>query len=139
LKADLTAEAIRNRVGEEQKKWIHREHLCRVLRLGPAASALLRQTDFTALGVPWEWIKRYPIRLEGPMPIDGAISTAGGVCFEHLTRELMVEKSPGLFFAGEMLDWEAPTGGYLLQGCFATAARAADGVIAWLGGEAVTG
>jgi uncharacterized flavoprotein (TIGR03862 family) len=64
----------------------------------------------------------------GVRPIDRAISSAGGVPFEALTGDLMALARPGLFIAGEMLDWEAPTGGYLLQGCFSSAAVAADGV-----------
>jgi hypothetical protein len=62
-----------------------------------------------------------------PRPIAEAISSAGGVAFSELNEDLMVKRFPGLFVAGEMIDWEAPTGGYLLQGCFATATRAARG------------
>ena len=65
------------------------------------------------------------IPLKGPRPIAEAISSAGGIRREELSNALMVKKIPGLFVAGEMIDWEAPTGGYLLQGCFSTATRAA--------------
>ena len=62
----------------------------------------------------------------------GAISTAGGVTFAELDTNLMLTKMPGLFCAGEMLDWEAPTGGYLLTACFASGFVAGRGVMAWL-------
>jgi uncharacterized flavoprotein (TIGR03862 family) len=77
-------------------------------------------------------IKSVPIVARGVRPIERAISTAGGVPFEAMTGGLMVMAKPGLFLAGEMLDWEAPTGGYLLQGCFASAAAAADGIVQFL-------
>jgi hypothetical protein len=73
-------------------------------------------------------IKALPITLTATRPIDEAISTAGGVLFEALTPGLMIESLPGVFCAGEMLDWEAPTGGYLLQACFASGWRAGHGV-----------
>jgi predicted flavoprotein YhiN len=62
--------------------------------------------------------------LQSPRPIDEAISSAGGVPWSELDETLMLRKAPGVFVAGEMIDWEAPTGGYLLQGCFATGTRA---------------
>ncbi|MGE4435500.1 TIGR03862 family flavoprotein [Achromobacter sp.] len=77
-------------------------------------------------------IKALPLRLEHPRPIDEAISTAGGVRFEALTPGLMVRAAPGVFCAGEMLDWEAPTGGYLLTACMASGVVAAAGVAAFL-------
>jgi predicted flavoprotein YhiN len=64
------------------------------------------------------------IPLNSPRPIDEAISSAGGVCWRELDDQLMSLKHPGLFVAGEMIDWEAPTGGYLMQGCFATGTHA---------------
>jgi predicted flavoprotein YhiN len=66
-------------------------------------------------------------------PIDEAISSAGGVRFEGLDRGLMLKALPGVFCAGEMLDWEAPTGGYLLTACLASGHAAGRGVLAWLG------
>ena len=78
-------------------------------------------------------IKRLPIRLRGMRPLDEAISTAGGVRFEELDRNLMLRGVPGVFCAGEMLDWEAPTGGYLLTACFASGRVAGQGVLRWLG------
>jgi uncharacterized flavoprotein (TIGR03862 family) len=74
-------------------------------------------------------IKALPITLQAARPIDEAISSAGGVLFEVLTPELMLEELPGVFCAGEMLDWEAPTGGYLLQACFASGAQAGRGAL----------
>jgi len=77
-------------------------------------------------------IKGAPLRLTGLMPIDRAISTAGGIAADALDETLMLTAMPGVFAAGEMLDWEAPTGGYLLQGCFSTGVAAASGIEAWL-------
>jgi uncharacterized flavoprotein (TIGR03862 family) len=77
-------------------------------------------------------IKAVPLRLIGVQPIATAISTAGGVSFAELDERFMLRRYPGIFVAGEMLDWEAPTGGYLLQGSFATAVAAARGAIEWL-------
>ena len=77
-------------------------------------------------------IKALPVVLTACRPLDEAISTAGGVKFEGLTAGLMLEKYPGIFVAGEMLDWEAPTGGYLLNACLATGLVAGNGVAQWL-------
>lgn len=77
-------------------------------------------------------IKHLPLTLTNFFKIDRAISTAGGVAFESLDENLMLKTRPGVFVAGEMLDWEAPTGGYLLQGCFSTAVRAANGALQFL-------
>ena len=71
-------------------------------------------------------------RLTGIAPIARAISTAGGVAFDALDPHFMLRERPGVFAAGEMLDWEAPTGGYLLQACFATGTAAAHGALRWL-------
>jgi len=77
-------------------------------------------------------IKSLPIRVMAPRPIAEAISTAGGVRFEALDEGLMLRALPGVFCAGEMLDWEAPTGGYLLTACFASGRAAGQGAAAWL-------
>ncbi|RXZ43782.1 TIGR03862 family flavoprotein [Crenobacter cavernae] len=82
-------------------------------------------------------IKALPLTLAAPRPIDEAISSAGGVTFGALDAKLMVEALPGVFCAGEMLDWEAPTGGYLLTACFATGRAAARGVLDWLAARPV--
>ena len=76
-------------------------------------------------------IKALPLHLVAARPLDEAISSAGGVLFEALDPHLMCEAVPGLFCAGEMLDWEAPTGGYLLTACLASGVRAGQGVLAW--------
>ncbi len=73
-----------------------------------------------------------PLRVLGPTPIDRAISTAGGISFDELDERFMIRRFPGTFAVGEMLDWEAPTGGYLLQATFATAVAAANGALDWL-------
>ena len=80
-------------------------------------------------------IKALPLRLVATRPIDEAISTAGGVRFEGLAAGQMLASVPGVFCAGEMLDWEAPTGGYLLTACFASGRTAGAGVLAWLAGR----
>lgn len=77
-------------------------------------------------------LKALPIVLTACRPIDEAISTAGGVQFEGLTKQLMIKSLPGIFCAGEMLDWEAPTGGYLINGAMASGKAAAVGVNEWL-------
>jgi uncharacterized flavoprotein (TIGR03862 family) len=77
-------------------------------------------------------IKALPLRLRAPRPLDEAISSAGGVRFEALDAHLMLRDLPGVFCAGEMLDWEAPTGGYLLSACFASGRAAGLGALHWL-------
>ncbi|HUE97903.1 MAG TPA: TIGR03862 family flavoprotein [Anaerolineales bacterium] len=78
------------------------------------------------------FIKNLPIPLIATRPLDEAISSAGGVTFESLDEDLMLRSIPGVFCAGEMLDWEAPTGGYLLTACFASGYTAGNGVLKWL-------
>ena len=79
-----------------------------------------------------ELINAVPIRLDGIAAIARAISTAGGISFDELDSDFMIRRLPGVFASGEMLDWEAPTGGYLLQASFATGVAAARGVLKWL-------
>jgi len=116
------------------------EHLRRATGLDAAKTALLfEHLDRPALEDPARIaaaIKRLPLRLRGARPIEEAISSGGGVRLEAVTGDLMLKALPGVFVAGEMLDWEAPTGGYLLTACYASAAVAADGVLAWLRGRA---
>ena len=121
-----------------------RQSLSNVLRktakLAPVAVGLLHEAarqegKSLASATPAEitaLIKKLPIRLTATAPIERAISTAGGVAFEELDNHFKLRRKPGVFIAGEMLDWEAPTGGYLLQGCFSTGAAAAKGALAWL-------
>lgn len=77
-------------------------------------------------------IKALPLTVVAPRPLDEAISTAGGVCFEALDSHLMLKAQAGLFFAGEMLDWEATTGGYLLTACLASGRAVGEGAVKWL-------
>ncbi|MBS0349707.1 MAG: TIGR03862 family flavoprotein [Proteobacteria bacterium] len=92
----------------------------------------LPKQDFANIEKLVDTIKMLPIALATPAPIATAISSAGGVRFEQVDGNLMLRKMPGVFCAGEMLDWEAPTGGYLLTACFATGRGAGQGVLNWL-------
>jgi predicted flavoprotein YhiN len=76
-------------------------------------------------------VKSVPVRLLAPAAIERAISTAGGIGFGEIDEHFMLRNRPGVFVAGEMLDWEAPTGGYLLQASFATGAAAGKGALDW--------
>ena len=94
-------------------------------KLHPAAIALLESAGSVKnLEQAIEQVKSFKLRLQGPRPIAEAISSAGGVRWSELDKNLMLHKTPGLFVAGEMIDWQAPTGGYLLQGCLSTGTRA---------------
>lgn len=93
---------------------------------------ILARTDFDQPERLAAAIKSLPLKLIAARPLDEAISSAGGVTFEALNIDLMLDKLPGVFCAGEMLDWEAPTGGYLLTACFASGRIAGQGVINWL-------
>ncbi|WP_414717833.1 NAD(P)/FAD-dependent oxidoreductase [Stutzerimonas kunmingensis] len=112
------------------------KHLHRQLKLDGVKAALLRElSDAVSFQDPQTLataIKALPIRLVRPRPLDEAISSAGGVPFEALDANLMLQQMPGVFCAGEMLDWEAPTGGYLLTACFASGRAAAEGMLRWL-------
>ncbi|HVJ53061.1 MAG TPA: TIGR03862 family flavoprotein [Aliidongia sp.] len=104
--------------------------------LPPITASLLRETEAAVperAGELAQLLKRLPLRAVGTAPLARAISTAGGVRFDEIDADLMLRRRPGTFVAGEMLDWEAPTGGYLLQACFATGRAAAMGVLRRLG------
>lgn len=104
------------------------EQAVRAWRLSKAAQALLQLREpFGSAEELATLTRAFPLILRGPRPIEEAISTAGGVSWDELDDNLMLKRWPGVFCAGEMIDWEAPTGGYLLQGCFSTATRAAQG------------
>lgn len=111
-------------------------HLQKTLNLSPAAIGLLREVDRDIQNLPLEklagLIKSAPIKVTAAFPIERAISTAGGIAFDALDQDLMIKNMPGVFAAGEMLDWEAPTGGYLLQAAFATGHAAAEGILRYL-------
>ena len=133
LKPSFSAQEMASKVDRNTKDIINAA--AKVWRLSPPAKSLLLSA---ASGNPSDPLtlarlaENLPIPLTGPRPITEAISSAGGVSFEALDENLMVKSLPGLFLAGEMLDWEAPTGGYLLQGCLATGSRAAKGAVAHL-------
>jgi len=95
---------------------------------------LLTREEFSDASRLAAAIKALPLRLVRARPLDEAISTAGGVCFEALDETLMLQALPGVHCAGEMLDWEAPTGGYLLTASMASGSAAAHGVLARLAG-----
>jgi uncharacterized flavoprotein (TIGR03862 family) len=110
-------------------------HLRKALGLAPVKIALLRECAPQALGDPAATaraLKALPLRLSGPRPLDEAISTAGGVARAGLDDGLMLWARPGVFCAGEMLDWDAPTGGYLLTASLATGRHAGLAAAAWL-------
>lgn len=136
LRPDLTTEQLTEKLSVLQKKQSLSSFLRKRLKFAPIESALLR--EFTAKGVFQTpeglatAVKNLPIVLNGPRPIDRAISTAGGLKREMLDQALMIKTHPGWFAAGEMLDWDAPTGGYLLQGCFSTGMAAAKGIEGWI-------
>jgi uncharacterized flavoprotein (TIGR03862 family) len=112
------------------------EHLRRQTGIAGVKAALLFEVLGKACGddvaMLARTIKRLPLRLLRPRPIEEAISSAGGVCLEAMDASLMLRELPGVFCAGEMLDWEAPTGGYLLTACFASGRRAGQGAIQWM-------
>ncbi|WP_298920747.1 NAD(P)/FAD-dependent oxidoreductase, partial [uncultured Bosea sp.] len=114
-------------------------HLRKAAGLSPVAVAVLREAAGAALPADppalAALVKAVPLRLGAPMPLERAISTAGGVAGQAIDAGLMLKSLPGVFVAGEMLDWEAPTGGYLLQASFATGMAAASGIALWLGGN----
>ena len=113
-------------------------HLRRRAGISGVKAALLYEcavaSDFDSPERLAATIKSLPLRLVSPRPLDEAISSAGGVDFASLDSNLMLSSLPGVFCAGEMLDWEAPTGGYLLTASFASGYAAGNGVVHWLGG-----
>jgi hypothetical protein len=115
------------------------KHLHSQVGIDGVKAALLRElTDAATFADPAllaRAIKALPLTLVKTRPLDEAISSAGGVTFEALDQRLMLKALPGVFCAGEMLDWEAPTGGYLLTGCFASGRAAGIGMLQWLKSE----
>jgi uncharacterized flavoprotein (TIGR03862 family) len=135
LKPNLTHEQLIGKLHAAQAYRPSFKKAAQVWRLSPIAQALLQ--SHAREGSTEEWarlVKAFPLALRRPRPIEEAISTAGGVRWAELDDSLMVKSWPGVFCAGEMIDWDAPTGGYLLQGCFSTATRAALGAIQHLTG-----
>jgi predicted flavoprotein YhiN len=119
--------------------------LRKAAQLSPVAIGLLQETakrsglSLSSLSAEnlAALINAVPLTLTGVAPIARAISSAGGIALDELDADFMICRLPGVFAAGEMLDWEAPTGGYLLQACFATGAAAGRGVLRWLSQTAV--
>jgi hypothetical protein len=140
LRPDLAASDLRTRLSVPRGKQSRSNVLRKAAQLSPAAIGLLQEAAVGAgaklatlsPAALAELIKAVPVTLNGVAPIARAISTAGGVSFDELDADFMIRRLPGIFAAGEMLDWEAPTGGYLLQASFATGAAAGRGALQWL-------
>ena len=137
LRPDARAEALADKLAQQPAHQSLANRLRKALHMTPLETNLLREahgkdlpSDPAALA---QAIKGAPLTLTAVRPLARAISTAGGVAFAAVDEDLMLLARPGVFVAGEMLDWEAPTGGYLLQAIFATGAVAAAGVLRRLG------
>lgn len=140
LRPDLDAAALTSRLSGTRGKQSLANFLRKAAQLSPVGIGLMQEAAI-ASGRPLaslspaelaHLVNAIPVQLTGVAPIDRAISTAGGIAFDELDDHFMLRKLPGVFAAGEMLDWEAPTGGYLLQASFATGAAAGRGVLRWL-------
>ncbi|MCK9564179.1 MAG: TIGR03862 family flavoprotein, partial [Bacteroidales bacterium] len=134
---EIGVEDIEARLRQPRKGMSFANVLRKKLRLPAVASALLRECcppmgGTTDAGSVARALKAMPLKPTAPRPIAEAISSAGGVGFDAVDSDLMLNSLPGVFVAGEMLDWEAPTGGYLLTACFATGKRAGEGVVRFL-------
>jgi len=140
LRPDLGASELAARLSAPRGKQSLSNVLRKAAQLSPVAIGLLQEmaivsgVKLSTLSPPAlaALIKAVPIRLNGVAPVARAISTAGGISLAELDEHFMIRRLPGVFAAGEMLDWEAPTGGYLLQASFATGAAAGRGVLQWL-------
>lgn len=137
LAPDMAVEEAARRLSQGRPGDSRANLLRKKLSLSPPALAILREseggplpTDLMQLAAR---VKNVSLAIAGVAGLDRAISTAGGIRADAVDDRLMLRALPGTFVAGEMLDWDAPTGGYLLQGCFATSVAAANGVLAWLG------
>ncbi|WP_421931181.1 NAD(P)/FAD-dependent oxidoreductase [Phenylobacterium sp.] len=131
LRPGLTREQLAARLDRPRGGQSTATFLRKAAKLSPLEIGLLREAHGVALPADLAAaIKRVPIRLTGTQGLARAISTAGGVRFDAVDENLMLKARPGVYVAGEMLDWEAPTGGYLLQACFATGAAAARAILA---------
>ncbi|SDP34357.1 TIGR03862 family flavoprotein [Afipia sp. GAS231] len=143
LRPDLEANDLIAKLSAPKGKQSLSNFLRKAAGLSPVAIGLLQEAA-KAAGVSLSLlspadlarlINAVPIELTGTAPIARAISTAGGIVFDELDPDYMLRRLPGVFVAGEMLDWEAPTGGYLLQASFATGAAAGRGALKWLSHE----
>lgn len=128
-----------NKISQPRGKQTLANHLRKQIGIDGVKAGLLREflpkQDIDDPIRLCEAIKALPVTLTAARPIDEAISSAGGVAFEALNEHLMIRSMPGTFCAGEMLDWEAPTGGYLLTACFASGRAAGRGLLSWLKAE----
>jgi uncharacterized flavoprotein (TIGR03862 family) len=124
LRPNLSQQQIESRLARPQGKDSLTNFLRKSVSLSPMEPNLLRET-----GTPPDRLKSIAVMLTGQQPLARAISTAGGVSFDALDETLMLKAIPNAYAIGEMLDWEAPTGGYLLQACFSTAVFAARGIL----------
>jgi len=135
LAPDLSRETIRKRLSSARPKQTMNKLLERSAHLSPVAISLLREITGNKLSREpvqlTELVKAARLSLLGPQSIDRAISSRGGIVHAEVDKDWMLTKCPGVFVAGEMLDWSAPTGGYLLQACFATGKAAAKGALRW--------
>jgi hypothetical protein len=136
LKPDLAPAALLAKLRQRRAGASLPDFLRKALHLGPPVPTLVREvlpevTPLTAEQLA-ELLVALPLPVTGLRPLDEAISTAGGIAFEAVDEHFMLRQRPNTYVAGEMLDWEAPTGGYLLQGCFSTGAWVARGIVAKL-------
>jgi uncharacterized flavoprotein (TIGR03862 family) len=136
LRPDFSLDEICHRLSRPRGKASLSNYLRKVLGLSPVAVTLLRESgalpaETAALAA---LIKAVPVKISGVGGLERAISTAGGILWDSLDQNLMAKSRPGVFVAGEMLDWEAPTGGYLLTACFATGRAAGLAAAAYAGG-----
>ena len=143
LKPDLPLAEVERRLAQPRRRASLSNFLRRTLGLAGPVAALLRESGWRDDGAGdirglAGRLKAMPLRLRRPRPIAEAISSAGGVLFSEVDDSLMLRRRPGVFVAGEMLDWEAPTGGYLLQGAFSTGRRAGHGALTWLARRAAS-
>src|SRR5262249_12877236 len=139
LRPDLTAAALGAKLNAARGKQSLSTFLRKAASLAPVAISLLHEAQaggakLSALPAQAmaDLIKAVPVRITGVADIARAISSAGGIAFDEIDAHYMLRKKRGTFVAGEMLDWEAPTGGYLLQACFATGVAAGEGALAWI-------
>jgi uncharacterized flavoprotein (TIGR03862 family) len=144
LRPELKMDELIARLSTPKGKQTYSNFLRKAVHLSPVAIGLLQEAAI-ASGASLSslstvnlagLINAVPLRLTGTAPIGRAISTAGGISFAELDGDFMIRRLPGVFASGEMLDWEAPTGGYLLQASFATGAAAGQAVLKWLEGQA---
>lgn len=139
LAPDRTEAQLVERLSKPRGSRSMASHLEKAVGIKGVKAGLLREfvpkEEFTNEARLAFYIKNLPVPLVATRPLDEAISSAGGVTFEMLDQGLMLKHHPGIFCAGEMIDWEAPTGGYLLTACFASGRWAGAGVKKWLSGD----